>query len=156
MQGLSGVVVYIDDILVTGKTLEEHLCNLDQVMHWLEQAGATLKELKFPFAAPSVEYLGHIIDKNGLHPSKQKLQAIQLAPEPRNITELKSFLGLLNYYAKFLLNLPVIVIVYRLFQKHAKWEWTEEQLLAFNQAKKLLKSSTLIVHYDSQEKLLLF
>ena len=62
MQGLSGVDIYIDDILVTAKTPEEHLRNIDQVMHWLEQAGATLKESKCTFAAPSVKYLGHIID----------------------------------------------------------------------------------------------
>ena len=108
MQGLPGIVVYIDDILVTGKTPKEHLRNLDQVIHWLEQADATLKESKRTFAAPSVEYLGHIIDKDGLHPSEEKLQAIQLAPEPWNIIELKSFLGLLNYYAKFLPNLSVV------------------------------------------------
>ena len=104
MQGLSGVVVYVNDILVIGKTPKENLHNLDQLMHRLEQAGATLKESKCTLAAPSVEYLGHIIDKDGLHPSKEKLRA----PEPRNITELKSFLGLLNYYAKFLPNLFVI------------------------------------------------
>ena len=92
--------MYIDDILITRKTPEEHLRNLDQVMHRLEQVGVTLKELKCIFAAPSIEYLGHIIDKAGLHPSnKEKLQAIQLAPEPQNITEHKSFLGLLNYYS---------------------------------------------------------
>ena len=62
MQGLLGVDIYIDDILVTAKTPEEHLRNIDQVMHRLEQAGATLKESKCTFAAPSVKYLGHIID----------------------------------------------------------------------------------------------
>ena len=57
----SGVVFYINDILVTGKTPEEHLHNLDQVMHRLEEAGATLEKSKCTFAAQSVEYLGHII-----------------------------------------------------------------------------------------------
>ena len=73
MQGLSEIVNYINDILGTGETPEEHLSNLDKVMHWLEQAGAKLKESKCTFEAPSLEYLGHIIDKDGLHPSKEKL-----------------------------------------------------------------------------------
>ena len=56
---------------------------------------------------PSVEYLGHVIDEEGLHPSQEKVRAIQEAPEPTNVSELKSFLGLINYY-KFMSNLACI------------------------------------------------
>lgn len=154
MQGLPRVVVYMDDILVTGVDEEDHLRNLDRVMVRLETAGVTLKESKCIFAAPSVEYLGYVIDKDGLHPSQEKLRAIQEAPEPRNVTELKSFLGLLNYYSKFMPNLSVVLSsLYRLLKKDVKWSWTKEQSAAFDNAKKLLQSSTLLVHYDSQKEL---
>ena len=93
MQGLSQVAVYIDDILVTGSSTEEHLKNLDIVMERLASAGVTLKKSKCVFLSQSVEYLGHVIDKDGLHPSQEKVRAIQQAPEPRNVTELKSFFG---------------------------------------------------------------
>ena len=71
----------------------------------LASAGLTLKKSKCIFTANSVEYLGHVIDKNVLHPSQSKVQAIKQAPHPTNVTELKSFLGLVNYYHKFLRNL---------------------------------------------------
>ena len=57
------------------------------------------------FAAYSVEYLGHVIDQHGLHLTKQKVKAIRESPEPQNVSELRSFLGIINYYAKFLPNL---------------------------------------------------
>ena len=69
------------------------------------------------FLASSVEYLRHVIDKDGLHPSQEKLHAIQEAPEPHNITKLKSFLGLLNY-SMFLPNLAVVLSsLYSLLKK---------------------------------------
>ena len=80
LQDLPGVVVYLDDVLVTGpnkENKEEHLKNLDKVMDRLKSAGVTLKQPKCIFLAPSVEYLGHIIDKNGLHPAPEKVRAIQ-------------------------------------------------------------------------------
>ena len=104
MQGLPNVIVYIDDILVTGSNEKEHLYNLHRVLEHLAAAGVTLKKSKCIFAVSSVEYLGHIIDKEGLHPSPEKLPAIQEAPQPR---ELNSFFGLLNYYSKFLHNLAL-------------------------------------------------
>ena len=92
------VSVYLDDILVSGKDSAEHLYNLHLVLQRLKSAGLTLKKSKCTFEVSSVEYLGHIIDAKGLHPSEAKVRAIRDAPSPTNITELKSFLGLLNYY----------------------------------------------------------
>ena len=112
----------LDDVLVTGSSRQDHLDNLERVLKRLESAGATLIKSKCVFLVPSVEYLGHIIDDKGLHPSPEKIRAIKDAPEPQNVTELKSFLGLLNYYAKFLPNLSILLSpLYKLLQKDSKW-----------------------------------
>ena len=156
LQDLTHVSVYIDDILVTGIDQEYHLHNLDQVLGRLELAGLTLKQSKCTFATPSVEYLGHIIDASGLYPSSDKLRAIREAPEPTNISELKSFLGLLNYYNKFLPNLSSLLSpLYRLLHKDVQWMWSTAQIKAFETAKELLQSSSLLVHYDSHRDLIL-
>ena len=102
----SNVCVYIDNILVTGTDEQNHMNDLELVLQRLELTGLTLKKSKCVFTAVSVGYLGHVIDKNGLHLSSSKVQAIkEQAPSPTNVTELKSFLGLVNYYHKFLPNL---------------------------------------------------
>lgn len=152
LQDLPGVVVYLDDVLVTGSNEEDHLNNLSAVMERLEAAGVTLKREKCTFMNPSVEYLGHIIDAEGLRPSPEKVRAIQEAPEPKNLTELKSFIGLINYYSKFLSNLSMILSPLR---AEVRWTWTEEHTDAFKRAKELLQSSTVLTHYDSQRELVI-
>jgi hypothetical protein len=72
------------------------------VLKWLQDAGLHLKKEKCCFMAKSVQYLGHIIDAEGLHPITDKIEAVQQAPPPRNVSELKSYLGLLAYYGKFI------------------------------------------------------
>ncbi len=101
-------------------------------------------------------FLGHKVDETGLHPAPGKVLAIQNAPSPKNVTELKAYLGLLNYYNKFLSNLSTVLApVHRLLRKDAKWNWGGEQEAAFAQSKKMIQSVQVLVHYDLQKDVIL-
>ena len=76
LQGIEGVSVYVDDILVTGSTIEEHLRTLEEVLKRLEAANLRLNRDKCFFLRPSIEYLGYIIDKDEVHPTEAKVRAI--------------------------------------------------------------------------------
>ena len=156
LQGLTNVVVYLDDILITGNTEEEHLDNLEKVLQRLKSAGLRLKENKCVFQEKIVKYLGYKIDATGLHPTEEKIKAIIIAKTPTNITELKSYLGLLNYCGKFLPNLSTTLQpLYELLRKDKKWNWTEKQEKCFQSSKKLLQSNKLLVHFDPNKELVL-
>ena len=91
---------------------------------------------------PSVAYLGYVIDTDGLRPLPEKVEAIQQAPTPTNVAELKSYLGLLTYYGKFLPNLAThLAPLYKLLGKNVPWSWSLAQDRAFNKSKELLTSS---------------
>ena len=99
--------------------------------------------------APSVVYLGHRIDAQGLHPLVEKVKAIQEAPKPNNVSELKAYLGRLNYYSKFLPNLSnTLAPLYSLLRASTRWHWTAKQEEAFKASKCLLTSSQVLVHFD--------
>ena len=122
------VVVYIDDILVAERSHEDHFANLAQVLRQLEDTGIRLKKEKCSFCLSQVEYLGHWISAKGLQPSMTKVQAITDAPKPTRVSELKSFLGLVNYYAKFISNLATILSpLYKLLGRTQAWQWKEER-----------------------------
>ena len=143
LQGMSRVTCYLDDILVTGATAEEHLRNLDEVLTRLKKHGVRLRKDKCRFMESSVEYLGHRIDQEGIHATTSKLQAISEAPAPRNVQELRSFLGLLNYFGPNLSSL--IHPLHKLLCKNAAWKWSRSSESAFNRA---LLSSNALVHYN--------
>ena len=156
LQGIPNVLVYIDDILVTGKSISEHLSNLGAVLKRLEAAGVKLKRDKCSFLLPSVEFLGHHISAKGIQPTEQKIEAIRNAPEPKDITQLKSFLGAVNYYGKFLPDLSTVLApLYQLLQKNTKWSWGRSQSMAVESVKELLTSDRVLVHYDPSRELVL-
>ena len=156
LRGLNGVSVYLDDILVTGSTPENHLANLDAVLEKLEQAGLRLNQGKCSFLQPNLEYLGHVIDSTGKHPTQDKVRAIKEAPSPRNVTELRSFLGMITYYSKFLSNLSSkLTPLYTLLRKNQRWSWGTKEETAFQLAKDALQTDAVLVHYDSSKPLIL-
>ena len=156
LRDIPNVCVYLDDVLVSGTSEKQHLQILDRVLHRLHQAGLKLKLDKCSFMLPAVEYLGHVISADGVRPAEDKKRAILEAPAPKNVTQLRSFLGLLNYYGKFLPNLAsTLAPLYSLLEKYRAWSWRQEQELAFNKAKQLLTSAKVLVHFDPEKSLLL-
>ena len=109
LQGCKGVVYYIDDILVTGKTRVEHEHNLQMVFRRLQQFGLRIKLSKCQFFQDSVTYLGHKITCEGTQLTQERIRAVKEAPTPQNKTELKSFLGMMTYNVRFLRFLPDIM-----------------------------------------------
>ncbi|KAL5478092.1 hypothetical protein EMCRGX_G024972 [Ephydatia muelleri] len=156
LQGIPKVIVYIDDILITGSTDKEHLETLEKVLYKLKEAGIHLNKDKCFFLQESVVYLGYKIDKNGIHPLAEKVEAVKNAPEPKNITELKSYLGLLTYYSRFLPRMATMLAqLYRLLQAKIPWNWTQKEKMAFENSKNLLLSAKVLVHFDPNKELIL-
>ena len=156
LQGLDGVVVFLDYILISAKDKNEHMQRLDAVLARLEQYGLTVKQSKCKFLQTEVTYLGHVISERGISPSQDKVQGIDDAPIPRNVHELKSFLGLLQYYGKFIPNLSDLVQPLNALQcSHVPFIWTPECDAAFMKAKAALSSETFLTHYDVKRPLLL-
>ena len=106
------------------------------------------------FLAPSMIYLGQRIDAQGLHPVADKLQAITEAPGLHNVSELKLYLGLLTYYAKFLPNLSTTLApLYKLLKAEMRWKWGTKEERAFKESKKLLLALQLLVYFDPKQEI---
>ena len=156
LQGITQVAVYLDDIIVAGGSKTQHLETLDLVLGRLGEAGLRLKEKKCAFSKEEVQYLGHRIDQDGLHPVQDKVDAIQCARKPENVSELKAYVGLLNYYGKFLSNISTVLApLHKLLCKRVKWFWGPTQRHSIEQSKRMLLSVNCLVHYDPSKKILL-
>ena len=151
LQGIPMVVCRVDDILVSGKNDQEHLDHLNEVLTRLESAGLRLKLSKCKFMQPTVEYLGYRIDAQGLHAIEKKVEAIRNAPAPENQHQLRSFLGMINYYAKFISNYSTITHpLNELLKDGVEWKWSEDQERAFKQLKDKLSSAPVLMHFSEK------
>ena len=134
---------------MSGKTKEEHLVNLRKVLQNLQNHGIRAKKAQCTFLQTSVQYLGHMIDADGLHATDAKVDAIVHASSPKNVAELRSFLGLLNYYGRFIPNLSSLLHpLNSLFRHNTTWCWTKPCREAFKAAEEKIVSPNVLVHYD--------
>jgi hypothetical protein len=102
------VLVFVDDILIYNRTLEEHKKHLLEVFQILQQNQLLLKKSKCSFAQTSLEYLGHIISSKGVSTDPEKIKAVQAWPTPTNVKKLRGFLGLSGYYRKVIKNYGIL------------------------------------------------
>ena len=149
LQGLNGVVAYLDDVLVTGRTRQEHLRNLEAVLERFRKFGVRLAEEKCAFFQDKVVYLGVEVSKEGLRPTDERVQSILAAPRPENKEALRSFLGMLTFNARFIPSLSSVVQpLYELTKEGSAWVWSESCEEAFRKAKSLMANVGVSAHYD--------
>ena len=144
MNVLSGLIgkkclVYLDDVLVLGRSLEEHLHNLKDVLDAIRDAGLKLNSNKCVFARPSVKYLGYIISADGIAPDEEKVKAVEQFPVPTDVSSLRRFLGIVGYYRRFICGFGDIAApVFKLLQKDSKFERKQSCVEAFQTLKESL------------------
>ena len=147
--GIPYVVCRIDDILITGSDDQSHLESLREVLKRLSEHNIKLKKEKCSFMEERVVYMGHMVDENGIHATEDKIEDVKNSPLPTNVSQLKSYLGLIGYYRAFLPNLATILHPLHVLLKQGEaWIWSEECEKAFRQSKQMVIDSDLLVHYD--------
>ena len=156
LRGIDGVVVFYDDILIWGANQEEHDSRLRTVLRRFEEAGLRLRREKCLLSQPQVSYIGYTVCEDGLRPSQDKVEAVQNAPKPQDVSTLRSFLGLVNFFGRFIPNCSTLLHpLNRLLRKDVEFEWSEECDQAFQKAKEYLMTDPVMAHYDVSLPLLL-
>lgn len=134
--GLDGVIVYLDDVIVHGTTVEEHDRRLAAVLERFSGYDILLNEKKCVYGAECLEFLGHQLSIQGVKPTESRISAIQNFREPQNLSELRSFLGLVCYVGRFVPNLASLTDPLRkLLRSKVQFEWTSKQASAFQRIK---------------------
>ena len=149
LSGLKGVRWIHDDIIIFGKTLEEHNRSLRECLTRLRSANITLNAGKCHFAAKEANFLSMRLSAAGIHPTEEKLRAISSFKEPANPTEVRSFLGLVNFVAKFIKNLADKARTLRMLTKKGQpWRWSSDERQAFEDIKRAISSTSSLAFYD--------
>ena len=149
LKGLEGVLCQMDDVIVFGRTTEEHDKRLKLALKQIEEAGATLNRDKCSFGQSKIKFLGHIIHKDGTSADPDKTRAISEMKTPSSVTELRRFLGTVNHLSKFSPNLATLTQPLRqLLGKNNQWEWGPNQDAAFTAVKQELTAPTVLTLYD--------
>ena len=158
LTGLQGIrcFVYLDDVVVYGNSLEDHNNKLIDVLKRLRQHSLKLHPDKCEFLRKEVQYLGHVITENGIKPDERKTLAVENFPIPKNLKEIKSFLGLAGYYRKFIKKFSDIVSpITKLLKKDQDFKWGEEQQNAFDSLKTSLTTAPVLQYPDFRKKFIL-
>jgi transposase InsO family protein len=148
--------VFIDEFFIFSPDYSTHLDHLSQVFTRLRNANLTLHPSKCTFGAQTIKFLGFIVSKNGLQPDPKKVEAIRTFPAPSNQKQLRSFLGIVNFYRRFLTSFSQTCFpLTQLLRKDAKWHWSSECDQAFNTLRTALMTAPILALPDFSKQFVL-
>ena len=140
-------LVYLDDILIFSPTFERHLADMREVFHRIRASGMLLKPSKCFFGLSTVQYLGHVVTPEGIRPDPAKVIRIRNFPTPRNVSEVRTFLGMAGYYRKFVRNFSIVAApISNLTAKDQPFSWTEECAQAFEVLRNAIAEDAVLNH----------
>ena len=150
LRGLHFAYTYIDDVLIASSSEEERHQHLKQVFDRFKDYGVVINPSKCQLGVPSLQFLGHIVNKDGISPLESRVSAVRDFPLPKSQRKLREFLGLINYYHRFIPRCAQILhplhTLLSLSPTNFESQWSEECLNAFEHAKTALANATLLFH----------
>ena len=151
LRGLPFAYAYVDDVLVASRTLDEHEHHLDILFTRFAEYGVVVNPAKCQLGVSSLHFLGHVVDHTGISPLPDKVQAIQALPPPSSLRKLREFLGLMNFYRRFIprcadLMQPLTDMLKNATKKNQPIELAGDALTAFDAVKSALSQATMLVH----------
>lgn len=150
-------VIYMDDCLIFSKTFKEHVAHIVEILKRFRAVGFRANPAKCELFAQRVLYLGHVLTPGGVLPNPAKVQAIMDAEPPTTATGVRSFLGLANYYRRYLPNMAAISApLTQLTRKRAPFDWTPECDIAFQEIKRLLVQAPLLRYPNFDKQFILY
>lgn len=158
LRGLQWVtlLIYLDDVIITGKTFKEHLNNLGEVLSRFRKFGLKLKPTKCSLYREEVLFLGHVVGKDGVRANPSLVQDVEKWPVPQNLKELQAFLGLTNYYRRFVQGYADIArSLHNLTRKGVTYHWKAEQEVAFGALKKALTTTPILAYPLAEGRMIL-
>ena len=157
LEGLSYAMTYLDDIIIFSKNELEHLEHLEEVFHQLRMAGLKMKHSKCDFFKSEIHYLGHLISADGISSLPDKLDSIKNMPTPKDVKEIKQFLGLTGYYRNFFpRSADISRPLTQLTKKEMKFVWTLECQKSFELLKSFLCGEPILKYSDTSKPYTLY
>ena len=150
------LLVYLDDLIIFGKSIPEELTRLRQVFHRLRQANLKLKPKKCDLFKTKVSYLGHEVSSSGISTQPEKTETIESWPVPTNVTEVRSFLGLASYYRRFVQGFATIAKpLHQLTEKGRQFVWSPACQSAFEELKQRLTTAPILAYPNPNDEYIL-
>ena len=150
------LLIYLDDVIITGKSFKEHMTNLQEVLQRFRKYGIKLKAKKCKLLQKQVVFLGHVVSASGIHTNPKLVADVQHWKAPRSLKELQAFLGLTNYYRRFIRGYANIAApLNKLTRKQVPFSWGTEQANAFEQLKQTLTEAPVLAYPISEGRFIL-